>query len=185
MRKIVMLALLGPVVTLAGCGENAGWNPNYSSMNNGSAYAKYLGEREAALHGRAPLPQVIPIKTPAQAPTAQDISGVAPSVTVQATAAQVPQNPQVVTSGHYPGSVPVLTSYAYQERQNPGVSTYQRTGGSIAAAARLCSNYASGDIAQRAFIASGGPVIDPRGMDPDGDGFVCGWDPRPLRQSGL
>ena len=33
-----------------------------------------------------------------------------------------------------------------------------------------------------------GEVANPEtglGMDPDGDGFVCGWDPRPYRQSGL
>ena len=53
------------------------------------------------------------------------------------------------------------------------------------AAARACRSYASADAAQTAFIAAGGPVIDPRGMDPDGDGFVCGWDPRPYRQSRL
>ena len=28
------------------------------------------------------------------------------------------------------------------------------------------------------------PILDPKGLDPDGDGFVCGWDPRPLRNSG-
>ena len=50
-------------------------------------------------------------------------------------------------------------------------------------AGRTCSGYASADIAQRAFIAAGGPILDPKGMDPDGDGFVCGWDPRPVRNA--
>ena len=35
--------------------------------------------------------------------------------------------------------------------------------------------------AQAAFIARGGPAVDPLGLDPDGDGFVCGWDPAPYR----
>jgi hypothetical protein len=84
--------------------------------------------------------------------------------------------------------VPVLVGYANQERQDPGVKTYQRqkarTGGSALDAGRSCSGYASADVAQRAFIAAGGPILDPKGLDPDGDGFVCGWDPRPLRNSG-
>ena len=93
----------------------------------------------------------------------------------------MPANAQVATTGPYPGSTPVLVRYAHQQPQNPGATVYQRTGGSIAQAARLCSNYPSRDAAQRAFIASGGPLIDPRGMDPDGDGYVCGWDPKPFR----
>jgi hypothetical protein len=29
-------------------------------------------------------------------------------------------------------------------------------------------------------LARGGPDKDPRGLDPDGDGFACGWDPAPF-----
>lgn len=190
MRKVVILAALGPIMALGACGENAGWNPNYSSMHNGSAYAKYMNEREAALHGKAPVPQVIPIKTPAQSPTAEDIAG--KPATAQAAAATtgtaktvVPANAQVAKTGPYPGSTPALVRYAYQEQQNPGTAKYKRSGGSQAVATRACGSFAGEDAAQLAFIAAGGPVIDPRGMDPDGDGFVCGWDPRPLRQPQL
>ena len=35
--------------------------------------------------------------------------------------------------------------------------------------------------AQRAFLAAGGPDQDRLGLDPDGDGFVCGWSPLPYR----
>ncbi len=44
---------------------------------------------------------------------------------------------------------------------------------------RNCAKYASADEAQRDFLARGGPDRDPRGLDPDGDGFACGWDPAP------
>ncbi len=185
MRKLVILSVLAPVLALTACGENTGWNPNYSAMHNGSDYAGYLHQREAALHGRGPVPQTIPVQLPVKAPTAAHIAGTAPKAVRTATVATVPADAQVATTGPYPGSTPVLVRYAHQERQNPGTNLYQRTGGSIAAAARMCSGYVSRDAAQRAFIASGGPVIDPRGMDPDGDGFVCGWDPRPLRQPRL
>jgi hypothetical protein len=46
---------------------------------------------------------------------------------------------------------------------------------------RNCTSYRSPDEAQRDFLARGGPERDPRGIDPDGDGFACGWDPAPFR----
>ena len=41
--------------------------------------------------------------------------------------------------------------------------------------------YASPDKAQQDFLAKGGPDRDRLGVDPDGDGFACSWDPRPFR----
>ncbi|KJZ19705.1 hypothetical protein [Loktanella sp. S4079] len=46
---------------------------------------------------------------------------------------------------------------------------------------RNCADYATADDAQRDFLARGGPERDRRGIDPDGDGFACGWDPAPFR----
>ena len=78
------------------------------------------------------------------------------------------------------------------ENVEDGLALYYRSncqgvvafgGGSVLDAGRTCSGYASADTAQRAFIAAGGPILDPKGMDPDGDGFVCGWDPRPVRNA--
>ena len=37
------------------------------------------------------------------------------------------------------------------------------------------------DQAQQDFLAKGGPERDRMGVDPDGDGFACAWDPRPFR----
>ncbi|MFZ3581046.1 hypothetical protein ACOI1H_02595 [Loktanella sp. DJP18] len=45
---------------------------------------------------------------------------------------------------------------------------------------RNCATYNSPDAAQRDFLARGGPEKDSRGLDPDGDGFACGWDPAPF-----
>jgi len=45
---------------------------------------------------------------------------------------------------------------------------------------RNCVKYASPDAAQRDFLAKGGPDRDRMGIDPDGDGFACGWDPAPF-----
>ncbi len=46
---------------------------------------------------------------------------------------------------------------------------------------RNCAGYNSPDAAQRDFLERGGPMRDPRGIDPDGDGFACGWDPAPFK----
>ena len=46
---------------------------------------------------------------------------------------------------------------------------------------RNCAKYASADLAQEDFLRRGGPGRDRKGLDPDGDGFACGWDPAPFR----
>ncbi len=48
---------------------------------------------------------------------------------------------------------------------------------------RNCADYATADDAQRDFLARGGPERDRRGIDPDGDGFACGWDPAPFKSA--
>ncbi|MFG5380732.1 hypothetical protein [Yoonia sp. R2-816] len=48
---------------------------------------------------------------------------------------------------------------------------------------RNCAGYASPDEAQRDFLSRGGPERDRLGIDPDGDGFACGWDPAPFKRA--
>lgn len=190
------------VLALASCGEHQGWNPNYRI--GATPYGKYLVERETALTtGKLP-PPTIPIALPAQAPTPADITGqkpatgsaptggptqrrvvavtttpVTPATAVMATTQAAA--PPVSTSGRYPGSVPVLVRYASEPGHAPGRSIYGRPTASATAAAQACATYASPDAAQMAFLAAGGPRRDPLGLDPDGDGYVCGWDPAPFR----
>lgn len=38
-----------------------------------------------------------------------------------------------------------------------------------------CSDFPSSFAAQKAFLAAGGPVKDPNGLDRDGDGLACEW----------
>ncbi|MFQ6547788.1 hypothetical protein AADZ90_007505 [Aestuariibius sp. 2305UL40-4] len=47
--------------------------------------------------------------------------------------------------------------------------------------ARACAEFFAPDQAQQAFLAAGGPERDRLGVDPDGDGYACGWDPAPFR----
>jgi hypothetical protein len=83
-----------------------------------------------------------------------------------------------------PGSVPQgvagvnIALYAQQSGNAVGERVYARRGGGGGA----CGRYPNADAAQRAFLAAGGPASDSLGLDPDGDGFACKWDPTPYRQ---
>ncbi len=86
----------------------------------------------------------------------------------------------VPTGGHYSG--PNIVKYALSTTNNVGQPVYSRS--KIFAQARYnrnCQKFPSPDLAQEAFLKSGGPKRDPKGLDPDGDGFACSWDPRPFR----
>ena len=69
--------------------------------------------------------------------------------------------------------------YAQQTSNLVGERRYDRSGIRVTS---NCGRYASADDAQRAFLAAGGPQADRLGLDPDGDGFACRWDPTPYRQ---
>jgi hypothetical protein len=69
-----------------------------------------------------------------------------------------------------------------QQTTNPkGVRVYDRNVGARVASAGNCNRFRDDDAAQRAFLAGGGPTADRYGLDPDGDGFACDWDPAPYR----
>lgn len=77
---------------------------------------------------------------------------------------------------------PNIVSFALSTTNQPGEQVYSRGGISIPARfERNCAKYPSPDKAQEAFLEAGGPQRDRMGIDPDGDGFACYWDPRPFR----
>ena len=80
------------------------------------------------------------------------------------------------------GSVgPNIVAYALATSHSPGTQIYKRSTLFSRDPAVVCAQYTSPDLAQEAFLAGGGPEKDREGLDPDGDGFACGWDPRPFR----
>jgi hypothetical protein len=79
---------------------------------------------------------------------------------------------------------PNIVAYAVETSNPVGARVYSRTGFNLEAkASRNCGKYPSPDQAQIDFLATGGPQRDRKGLDPDGDGFACGWDPTPFRQA--
>ncbi|MGV6848045.1 MAG: hypothetical protein ACWA5A_06645 [Marinibacterium sp.] len=96
------------------------------------------------------------------------------------------QNYQAVSPTAVPerpaSSDPNIVAYALGTQHARGTRVYSRSGVNLATKAqRACAKYVSPDQAQIDFLAKGGPDRDRLGLDPDGDGFACGWDPAPFR----
>ena len=82
------------------------------------------------------------------------------------------------------GEGPNIVDYALATKHPLGTRVYRRIGVNLdGKAARNCAKYASPDKAQSAFLSRGGPKRDKLGLDPDGDGFACSWDPGPFRKA--
>ena len=80
-------------------------------------------------------------------------------------------------------SGPNIVQYALASTNNVGEKIYRRS--SLTTEARYlrnCAKYPSPDLAQEEFMRKGGPERDRLGIDPDGDGFACSWDPMPFRR---
>lgn len=76
-----------------------------------------------------------------------------------------------------------VVEYALTTSHPVGTKVYTRFGlRGAKRAERNCRSYASADLAQEAFLKAGGPGRDRLGLDPDGDGYACGWDPTPFRR---
>lgn len=81
-----------------------------------------------------------------------------------------------------PGELgPNIVDYALKTTNDPGTPLYSRSGLIKRDPMIACAKFASPDLAQQEFLAKGGPDKDRQGLDPDGDGFACSWDPRPFR----
>ncbi len=77
-----------------------------------------------------------------------------------------------------PGDASVA-QFALSVTHEPGTKVYPRLGalfGSLSHEER-CAAYPDDEAAQLAFLDAGGPSADKLGVDPDGDGFACGWTP--------
>ena len=109
--------------------------------------------------------------------------------TIASDAARIEQNRQqyqVIQPTALPTrsgtSDPNIVSYALQTSHPRGTRLYSRSGINLASRAqRACAGYPSPDQAQIDFLAKGGPERDRLGVDPDGDGYACAWNPAPFR----
>ncbi|MGR3503917.1 hypothetical protein [Pseudaestuariivita sp.] len=119
----------------------------------------------------------------------QDFDVVSNQRSIEADAARVEANAaqyQVIAPTELPSrtgaSGPNVVEYALSTSHPKGQSIYRRVGFRLEARSqRNCAGFASGDEAQIAFLAAGGPQRDRQSLDPDGDGYACSWDPAPYR----
>lgn len=118
----------------------------------------------------------------------QDFNAVSARETIESDAERIARNRAeyiVVQPGALPtrpgDTGPNIVEFALATTHAPGVQMYKRSGLGIRDVNAACGKYSSPDQAQQDFLAKGGPDRDRMGVDPDGDGFACSWDPRPFR----
>lgn len=80
-------------------------------------------------------------------------------------------------------SGPNIIEYAVSTTNPVGQSVYRRSPLMQGRHERNCLSYRSDNLAQEAFLRMGGPERDRQALDPDGDGFACGWDPAVFRNA--
>lgn len=79
---------------------------------------------------------------------------------------------------------PNIVQYALNSHHPVGTKVYRRSGfNATAKYNRNCARYSAADQAQADFLVRGGPKTDRLGLDPDGDGYACSWDPSPFRKA--
>ena len=118
-----------------------------------------------------------------------NFTAVAERQTIESDAERLARNRQLYTVIE-PTAVPTrsgtdrpnIVQYAIETSNPIGVQLYTRSFlNTDARTAKNCAKYASSSQAQEDFLKRGGPKRDPKGLDPDGDGFACYWDPTPFR----
>ncbi len=118
----------------------------------------------------------------------QDFEAVKSRETIESDKARIERNRAQYTVIQ-PGALPVrpgetgpnIVDYALATSNPVGTQLYKRSSFGFGSPGAKCAGYASPDLAQAAFLAKGGPQKDRLGLDPDGDGYACAWDPAPFR----
>ncbi|WP_339987774.1 hypothetical protein [Gymnodinialimonas ulvae] len=115
------------------------------------------------------------------------IEGIAAGAIAEAEQADTPTGgvfdniqPQQASDVLPPPIIPRVAAFAIRTSHAPGDRQWRRNPFRRNNASD-CGRFESRDLAQDAFLREGGPERDPMGLDPDGDGFVCGFDPAGYR----
>ncbi|MDV4168420.1 hypothetical protein [Rhodovulum sp. FJ3] len=200
--RLTLLAV--PCLVLAACDPEIPDSAAGVGFEDG--YPSYLAQREAELTGVAgndaaaaepvldengnPVPDqtVVTTNNPGISDE-QSFAAVSERESIQSDAARIEAQREVyefieptAVPERVDDGAPNIVTYALQSTNAVGESVYRRSGNTTAEGlARNCARYGSSDLAQEAFLASGGPERDPKRLDPDGDGFACYWDPTPFR----
>ncbi|URF45944.1 hypothetical protein [Dinoroseobacter shibae] len=80
------------------------------------------------------------------------------------------------------GDLAAIVEFALATSHPVGRAVYPRSTLRVGSGSN-CNRYSNPNEAQQVFLEGGGPERDRRGLDPDGDGYACGWDPTPFRMA--
>ncbi|MDB5658367.1 MAG: hypothetical protein JWS10_982 [Cypionkella sp.] len=118
----------------------------------------------------------------------QDFQAVSKRETIESDKARIERNraqyqvDQPTALPQRAGSdAPNIVQFAISANHPKGTQMYKRGGLRLNSYNAACGKFPSPDLAQEAFLAAGGPDRDRKGLDPDGDGYACSWDPTPFR----
>ena len=148
----------------------------------------------AAIGGTQPVVQTQVASAPAQAADnpdlsdEQDFQAVSSRQTIQSDAERRASQsaqyevvaPTAVPSRPRKGAQTPI-EFAVSTSHPIGQKVYRRSPFSADKSARACARFTSGEAAQDAFMKAEGPKRDKLGLDPDGDGYACNWDPSVYR----
>lgn len=185
-------ATTGPSdAAMAGTGAGAGGGLDPNRPRGGDAPAgitPYHSSLEYDANGNPVA--ATPPENRAQISDEQDFNAVKSRVTIQQDAERLAQQRaqyQIINPQPLPprpnSDGPNLADYALSTTNAVGQKLYERINiFGHDAYLHACARYTSPDLAQMAFLKAGGPTRDSLGIDPDGDGFACDWDPTPFRK---
>ena len=161
-------------------------------VNNAPVYgapvaADPAGYQPTGYVGQA-QPVVAGVITGAKISDENDFNAVSSRESIESDAQRIAQNRaqyvvvQPKELPQRPGDTgPNIVAYALRTTNVPGQPMFSRSRLFAKDYKTACAAFASPDLAQQAFLANGGPDKDKLGVDPDGDGFACAWDPRAFR----
>ncbi|WP_420584601.1 hypothetical protein [Ruegeria sp.] len=185
--------LLGPVeVSEQQLGEPlpTGENADIASAT-AAALASTSGQATVEQAPLSAIPQSSTVASNNAISDEQDFAAVSDRRSIESDAARIEQNRQtyeVVAPTAVPqrgtDGQPNIVQYALSTSNPVGTQLYSRAGFNLQAKAqRNCAKFPSPDQAQIEFLSTGGPQRDRKGLDPDGDGYACSWDPSPFRSA--
>ena len=175
---------------LSATGTTAANQPESEAERIAAATAAALNSGEKPVEASPANPAPVQMNHPGIS-SENDFNAVSAERSIESDAARLAQNraqyevvqPTAVPTRSGSGG-PNIVEYALSTDNPMGRQLYTRSPlNTQARAARNCAAYASPDLAQADFLKRGGPTRDRKGLDPDGDGYACSWDPRPFRKA--
>ena len=146
---------------------------------------------EGVVHASPDNPSPSTVNTATGISDENDFEAVGEQRSIESDAALIAQNrarykviePEAIPS-RSGAQGPNIVAYALSSKHPVGTQVYNRIGfNKDAKFHRNCAKYASPDRAQEDFLSRGGPQKDRLGLDPDGDGYACGWNPAPFQKA--